>query len=129
MALRMIIAPTVLALECATKKHVDSKRDEYGNCRHSDGCRQLRGPTRPQEQPDTGNNVGKASNEVEPKNERNDVADGGSFFGATKQSFPPTITVTMPNMVAIRASTTAQRGRRRSGWFMVGRVISLETLL
>src|SRR5674476_615557 len=73
-------------LECATKKNVGSKHDEYGNCRRSDGHRQLRCPTLPQEQPDTSCNVGKASNKVKPKNEGNNVASGSSFFCPAKQS-------------------------------------------
>ena len=58
-------------LERAAKKNVDSKRDENGNCRCSDGCRQLRGSAFPQEQSDSGHNVSKARHEVEPKHEGN----------------------------------------------------------
>ncbi len=41
-----------------------------------------------QEQPKARDNVCKASNEVEPKNEGNDVAGGSSFFCAAKQGLP-----------------------------------------
>jgi len=65
-------------LERAAKKNVDSKRDENGNCRCSDGCRQLRGSAFPQEQSDSGHNVSKARHEVEPKHEGNGSRQVGS---------------------------------------------------
>src|SRR5665647_347756 len=43
--------------------------------------------------------------------------------------FPPTMIVTMPNMIATRARIAAQRGRRRSPWpwLWIGRVIGLPS--
>jgi hypothetical protein len=48
----------------------------------------LRCPTLPQEQPETRDHVCKAGNEIEPKNEGNNIAGGGSLFRTAKQGLP-----------------------------------------
>src|SRR5450759_149762 len=63
------------------------ERNEHSNCRNSYRRRQVDCPTFPQEQPDARDDVCKARDKIEPKNERNDVAGSTSCFHVAKQGF------------------------------------------
>jgi hypothetical protein len=91
---------------------MDSERNEHSNCRNSYRRRQVDCPTFPQEQPDARDDLCKARDKIEPKNERNDVAGSTSCFQSPNRVFPPTTMVAAPNAIATSARTAALRGVR-----------------
>jgi len=63
---------------------MNPERGEHSDSRYGDNGGQLRRPTSPAEYAVAGDDVRETGNEIEPENERNNVAGGGSIGGVAE---------------------------------------------
>lgn len=69
----------------AAKQKMTGKRDHDQDRGEENSDRQTRRPTLPCKQSDTGQNIEKPGEEVEPQNERHGITDCGARLDATKE--------------------------------------------